>query len=57
MISKHVRYQAIVHYKRFGGTMRRVAKQYGVSKSSVCRWVNLDDGCGSHDSEALDSGY
>jgi len=45
MISKHVLYQAIVHYKRFGGTMRRVAKAYGVSKSSVCRWVNLDDGC------------
>ncbi len=45
MISKHIRYQAIVHYKRFGGTMRRVAKEYGVSKSSVCRWVNLDSGC------------
>lgn len=45
MISKHIRYQAIVHYKHFGKSLRQVARIYNVSKSSVGRWVNGDGDC------------
>ena len=38
MINNHTKFSAIVHYKQFGGTVRKIAKRYGVSKSSVSRW-------------------
>ena len=37
MINNHTKFSAIVHYKQFGGTVRKIAKRYGVSKSSVDR--------------------
>lgn len=39
MINKDSRYRAIVHYTHFGGSLRKVAKLYGVSKSSLQRWA------------------
>ncbi len=45
MIEAFTKFSAIVHYKQFGGTVRHVARKYGVSKSSVSRWVNDDPGC------------
>lgn len=45
MIDNFTKFSAIVHYKRFGGTVRHVARQYGVSKSSVARWVNANPEC------------
>ena len=45
MIDNHTKYSAIVHYRRFGGTVRKIAKCYGVSKSSVSRWVNSNPEC------------
>lgn len=32
--------RAVVHYTQFCRSLRRVAKAYGVSKSSLCRWVH-----------------
>ena len=45
MINNHTKFSAIVHYKQFGGTVRKIAKRYGVSKSSVSRWVNSNPDC------------
>jgi transposase len=45
MIDNFTKFSAIVHYKQFGGTVRHVARQYGVSKSSVARWVNANPDC------------
>ena len=36
------RCKAIVHYKHFDKSLRKVAKIYGVSKSSLQRWVQKD---------------
>ena len=45
MHPKHTKYQAIVHYKRFGATLRQVARIYKVGKSTVSRWVLEDPEC------------
>lgn len=45
MIDNFTKFSAIVHYKQFGGTVRHVARQYGVSKSSVARWVSANPEC------------
>lgn len=42
MINREVRYKALVHYKHFDRSLRRVSKLYGVSKSSLQRWVQKD---------------
>ena len=39
MIDKPVRYRAVVHYEHFLRSIRLVAKKYGVSKSSLQRWI------------------
>ena len=41
MIDPEVRYRAVVHYKYFVRSLRKVSKIYGVSKSSLQRWVGL----------------
>ena len=45
MIDTFTKFSAIVHYQQFGGTVRHVARRYGVSKSSVARWVNANIEC------------
>lgn len=40
MIPLEVRHRAVVHYKHFDRSLRRVCKLYGVSKSSLQRWAN-----------------
>lgn len=45
MIDNFTKFSAIVHYKQFGGTLRHVARKYGVSKSSLARWVNANPAC------------
>lgn len=42
MINREVRYKAVVHYKYFERSLRRVSKLYNVSKSSLQRWVHQD---------------
>ena len=42
MIDKGTRYRAIVHYERFYGSLRGVAKIYSVSKSSLQRWIKQE---------------
>ena len=39
MLPLDTRYRAVVHYTRFNGSLRTVAKLYGVSKSSLQRWA------------------
>ena len=39
MRDREVRYRAVVHYLHFCRSLRKVAKIYGVSKSSLQRWV------------------
>ncbi len=39
MIDKEIRHRAVVHYKYFCSSLRRVSKIYNVSKSSLQRWV------------------
>jgi transposase len=43
MHSLDVRYRAVVHYTHFCKSLRKVAKTYGVSKSSLSRWVSQRD--------------
>ncbi len=45
MISREIRYRAVVHYSHFDRSLRRVSALYGVSKSSLQRWVKS----GGHD--------
>jgi transposase len=40
MHSLDVKYKAIVHYTHFCKSLRRVAKLYGIGKSTLQRWVN-----------------
>jgi len=40
MIPPEVRHRAVVHYKYFDRSLRRVSKLYGVSKSSLQRWAS-----------------
>ena len=40
MIDLGVRYKAVVHYEHFLPSLRKVAKLYSVSKSSLQRWVS-----------------
>jgi transposase len=42
MINREVRYKAVIHYKHFLPSLRKVSKIYGVSKSSLQRWVHAD---------------
>lgn len=42
MFNRETRYKAVVHYKYFDHSLRRVSKLYGVSKSSLQRWVHAD---------------
>lgn len=39
MIDKEIRHRAVVHYKYFCSSLRRVSKIYNVSKSSLHRWL------------------
>lgn len=39
MILDDTRHRAVVHYKHFERSLRRVSKLYGISKSSLQRWV------------------
>jgi transposase len=43
MIPLHTRYKAIVHYREFLQSIRKVAKIYNVSKSSVARWLKNEN--------------
>lgn len=45
MIHHLIRYRAVVHYEHFFRSLRGVAKIYGVSKSSLQRWVRETPGC------------
>jgi transposase len=38
-IDQETRYKAVVHYTHFSGSLRHVSKLYGVSKSSLQRWI------------------
>lgn len=40
MIALETKYRAIVHYERFLRSIRKVAKIYGVSRSSLHRWLH-----------------
>jgi transposase len=40
MINREVRYRAVVHYQHFQRSLRKVSRIYGVSKSSLQRWVH-----------------
>lgn len=42
MYSLEVRYKAVVHYKYFLKSVRKIAKIYNVSKSTVQRWIHQD---------------
>ena len=42
MFHPEVRHRAVVHYKYFFKSLRGVSKMYGVSKSTLHRWVRLD---------------
>ena len=42
MISRETRYRAVVHYNHFLHSLRRVSRLYGVSKSSLQRWVHAN---------------
>ena len=42
MIPLNIRYQAVVHYKHFLRSLRKVSALYKVSKSSLHRWINSD---------------
>ena len=35
-----LKHRAIIHYKEFLPSLRRVAKKYGISKSTLARWAN-----------------
>ena len=39
MHPQQVKHRAVIHYTRFERSLRRVATQYGVSKSTLSRWV------------------
>lgn len=39
-INSEIRHRAVVHYKYFMPSLRKVCKLYAVSKSSLHRWVN-----------------
>ena len=40
MFDPEIRHRAVVHYKYFNRSLRKVGKIYGVSKSTMQRWVN-----------------
>lgn len=42
MINRETRYKAVVHYRHFQRSLRQVSKIYGVSRSSLQRWVHKD---------------
>jgi transposase len=42
MQPREVRYRAVVHYKLFLHSLRKVAQLYNVSKSSLQRWIHND---------------
>ena len=42
MYPLETRYKAVVHYKFFDRSLRRVARAHGVSKSSLQRWTSKD---------------
>lgn len=42
MICRETRYKAVVHYKYFLHIIRKVARLYNVSRSSLQRWINQD---------------
>lgn len=48
MINRETRYKAVVHYKYFLHSIRKVARLYNVSKSSLQRWINLDPSALQH---------
>jgi transposase len=37
-----IRYKAVIHYKYFLHSLRKVANHYNVSKSSLQRWIKND---------------
>jgi transposase len=42
MVPRELRYKAVIHYKHFLPSLRKVSRLYGVSKSSLQRWVHAD---------------
>ncbi len=44
MHDKETKYKAIIHYKHFLPSLRKVGQIYGVSKSSLQRWLKADGG-------------
>ena len=44
MIDADIRHRAVVHYTHFSRSLRRVARLYNISKSSLQRWVNTAPG-------------
>lgn len=42
MQPRELRYRAVVHYKFFLPSLRKVARLYNVSKSSLQRWIHND---------------
>ena len=45
MISRELRYKAVIHYKHFMPSLRKVSRLYGISKTSLHRWVRADPAC------------
>ena len=44
-ISRELRYKAVIHYKHFLHSLRKVSRLYGVSKSSLQHWLRDDPAC------------
>jgi transposase len=42
MQPRELRYRAVVHYKHFLPSLRKVALLYNISKSSLQRWIHHD---------------
>jgi transposase len=45
MYAQEIRSMALVHYTRFERSLRRVAKKYGIGKSTLARWVAAMGAC------------
>lgn len=45
MFPDEIRHRAVVHYKYFERSLRRVSRVYGVSKSTLQRWVSQAPRC------------
>lgn len=43
MHSKEKRHRAVIHYRHFLPSLRKVAKEYGVGKSTLARWIKRSE--------------